>query len=100
MTGIKEFEFEVARPLAVELPMGAEVLGVGMRGGKPRMWVMAEIGPRPTEVRKFVALATGSMFDEGKVVGELRCVGSVLVAGAKAVEWHVFEVVQRIIRVN
>jgi hypothetical protein len=78
-----KYKLPVQKDLALLMPVGAEILSVGVAGNELVLWAKVRINYEDTEVRRFAMVATGRNVPDGSAyVGTLIDLGTV---------WHLFE---------
>lgn len=87
MNRIYKYQVFLGSPTEIGLPVGAEILSVGMQGRCIQMWARVDTDRSlDRETRRFHVFGTGHDLPEVP----LRFLGTVLQNGGEFV-WHVFE---------
>ena len=85
MRSIYKYEVLITDRFALRLPVGAEVLSFQVQDERPVVWVMLNHNDRVHELRNFIIIGTGNVFDETKLG---RFIGTIQI---HAFVWHLFE---------
>jgi hypothetical protein len=85
MKTIYKYDAPIADDLAIELPIGAEVLCVQVQGDGPKIWARVDPGSNTMVTRRFHWRGTGHPADGcGRYIGTVQAMGGALV-------FHLFE---------